>query len=220
MKEALEFSAFMKKYAERYRRDLEESLAFLDWLYHHKPPLLKPTVEWQKSVYRIVYGGYNPLSVAGSLAAGGRFNVGGAQVSPLFPNFSMHACLYAASSLSCARKEVGELTAAIEAYELKPKDSLLLWDLCAIIENHLPYTDLREIIDTAPLAARWELQKVPKISQILAHHLRQLGGHGLIYPSTKDRRQTILAFFIKDDADAMERFSAHRLGFKGYRSEK
>jgi hypothetical protein len=52
---------------------------------------------------------------------------------------------------------------------------------------------------------------VPKISQILAHYLRQYEGDGLIYPSTKDHRQNILAFFIKDDAQAKQLFSVKQL---------
>lgn len=154
-----------------------------------------------------MYGNYHPLTIAGSLAAGGRFNIGGAQVSHLFPNFSMRACLYAASTLNCARKEVGEIQGLSQEYCLKPIQTLHLWDLKNLIKNHISYPKIKEIIEKSPLAARWELQKVPKISQILAHYLRQHGGDGLIYPSTKDPKQNILAFFIKDDTHAQQIFS-------------
>ncbi len=211
MNELFDISDHLKKYAERYKRDLEESLAFLSWLNQYPLQVGRPTVKCKKSVYRIVYGGYNPLAIAGSLAAGGRFNIGGAQVSGLFPNFSMRACLYAASSLNCARNEAGEIRGQAEEYELKPFHTLILWDLKKLINQQIPYRGLREIIDASPLAARWELQKVPKVSQILAHYLRQHGGDGLIYPSTKDQSQNIIAFFIKDDAHAQQLFSVKQM---------
>jgi hypothetical protein len=207
MDELFDLSDHLKKYAERYKKDLEKSLAFLSWLNQYSPQIGDPTVGWGKAVYRIVYGGYHPLAIAGSLAAGGRFNIGGAQISSLFPNFSMRACIYAASSLECARKEAGEIRGLPQEYNLKPRRTLYLWNLKLIIDQHIPYPGLSESVEASPLAARWELQKVPKVSQILAHYVRQYGGDGLIYPSTKDRRQNIIAFFIKDDAQAQELFS-------------
>lgn len=210
MNEFFDLSDHLNKYTERYKKDLEESLAFISWLKQYSL-IGQPTVKWKKAVYRIVYGNYNPLAIAGSLAAGGRFNIGGAQVSSLFPNFSMKACLYAASSLNCARKEAGEIRGLSQEYELKPLRVLYLWDLKLLIDQQISYQGIREIINDSPLAARWELQKVPKVSQILAHYLRQFGGDGLIYPSTKDRRQNILAFFVKDDAQTHQLFSARQI---------
>lgn len=207
MHEGFNLSEHLVRYAARYRRDLDDSLAFLDWLKKTEPLNSSPTVSWNKEIYRIVYGGYHPLSIAGSLAAGGRFNIGGAQVSALFPNFTMRACLYAASHLNCAKKEAGEWSAMGQEYCLKPKKSLKLWDLEALIEKEFLYKSLKEIVDASPLAARWELQKVPKISQILGHYVRQKGGDGLIYPSTKDPKHQILAFFIEDDQHAEKAFS-------------
>lgn len=193
------------KYAERYQKDMQQSLAFLSWL-NETALNLQPSLEWKKSVYRIVYGGYDPLAIAGSLASGGRFNIGGAQVSALFPNFSMRACLYAASNLECARKEAGNPRGASQEYKLKPIRPLFLLDLKKLLKQKINYPELKEIIDSSPLAARWELQKVPKISQILGHYLRQIGGDGLVYPSTKDPKHKILAFFIKDDQEAQKLF--------------
>lgn len=194
------------KYAERYKKDLEQSLSFLSWLNQNVLNPDPPSIEWKKPVYRIVYGGYHPLAIAGSLASGGRFNIGGAQVSALFSNFSMRACIYAASNLECARKEAGELRGMPQEYKLTPARSLFLWDVKMLLEKKINYPGLKEIIDASPLAARWELQKVPKVSQILAHYFRQIGGDGLIYPSTKDPKHKILALFIKDDLDAQKLF--------------
>lgn len=209
MNEFFDLSDHLIRYTERYKKDIEDSLAFLACLNEQNPHVGKPSIKWKRSVYRIVYGGYNPLSIAGSLAAGGRFNIGGAQVSSLFPNFSMRACLYAASTINCARKEVGEMRGITQEFEIKPNRTLHLWDLNKIIDQHIVYPNIRDFIDESPLAARWELQKIPKISQILAHYLRQIGGDGLIYPSTKDRRDNILAFFIKDDVEAQKLFTIH-----------
>lgn len=172
MSELFDLSHYLKKYTDRYKKDLQESLTFLDWLNKHPPSIENPTIAWTRSIYRIVYGDYHPLAIAGSLAAGGRFNIGGAQASHLFPNFSMRACLYAASSLNCARKEAGEIQGFSQEYCLKPIQALYLWDLKDLIKNRISYPKIKEIIEKSPLAARWELQKVPKISQILAHYLR------------------------------------------------
>lgn len=211
MTELFDLSEHLKKYAERYRKDLEESLSFLNWLNQQTPQIGKPSIKWKKSVYRIVYGGYHPLAIDGTLAAGGRFNIGGAQVSGLFPNLSMRACLYAASNLDCALKEAGTIRGQHQEYELKPVRMLNLWDLKKLLDEKIAYQKLGEIIDSSLLAARWELQKVPKVSQILAHYLRQSGGYGIIYPSTKARKSQILAFFIKDHLEAQQLFQVNPL---------
>jgi hypothetical protein len=140
MNELFDLSDHLYKYVERYKKDLEDSLAFLDWLHKHSPQIRQPTVKWKKAVYRIVYCDYHPLAIAGSLAAGGRFNIGGAQVSSLFPNLSMKPCLYAASSLSCARKEAGKLIGLPQEYELSPLRVLYLWNLKA--RSAFPYQRL------------------------------------------------------------------------------
>lgn len=56
--------------------------------------------------YRICFDGLKPLSIAGSLACGGRFNVGGAQKSEHFDH-DIAACIYVASSIECAKAETG-----------------------------------------------------------------------------------------------------------------
>jgi len=206
--DAFDLSEHLKKYAHRYQIDLQSSLSFLEWLDKQRPNCGKPTIRWKEPSYRVVYGGFQPLSVAGSLAVGGRFNIGGAQMSALFPNLAMRACLYTASHPKCARLEAGEPKGAAQICVIKPKSPLELWNLQEIIENELPFQGLKEIVDATPLAARWELQKVPKISQLLGHFIRQQGGDGLVYPSTKDPKQHILAFFIQDDVHADKTFSA------------
>jgi len=62
---------------------------------------MEPELCWQRPYghrgavfFRIVDGPYNPLSVAGSLSSGGRFNVGGAQARQEFPQLRKAAGLY------------------------------------------------------------------------------------------------------------------------------
>lgn len=201
----------LRSYFERYAKDVHDSLDFLEWIEKQMPQLEKPTVLWEQDLFRILYGGYDPLAVAGSLAAGGRFNIGGAQVNQFFPHFSMQAALYGASSRQCALQEAGEPRGMTQEYALTPKKALHLWDVEALLATKLPYPHLKEQIDATPLAARWQLQKVPKISQILAHHLRKAGGDGLIYPSTKHKEGKIVALFAKDDAEMKKGFQVKRL---------
>lgn len=200
----------LRQYFESYSRDVHESLDFLEWYLAQTHDFGAPTIEWEEDVYRIVYGGYDPLSVEGTLAAGGRFNIGGAQVNHLFPNFSMQACLYAASTLECARKEAGKPLGNAQEYVLRPTVSFKLWDLKSLLSK-LSYPHLKFLIDSTPLAAQWKIQKTPKVSQILASFLRKQGGDGLIYPSTKDRRGKVLTFFAKDTESIKKHFTVKRL---------
>lgn len=188
----------IRQYFKRYATDVEEALNFLDW-WDQTLNLGKPSIAWTKPVYRIVYGNYNPISIAGSLAAGGRFNIGGSQVSHFFPQLRMEACLYAASSIECAKKEAGDPLGKARLFNLKPNHPLKLWDLHYLIHNVLNYPALETHVNISPMGARWDYQKAPKISQILGSFLRKNGGDGLLYPSTKDKEEKTFAFFAKDD---------------------
>jgi hypothetical protein len=198
-------------FLSRLSADIEQSKAFEKWLAEHPVDWGNPTIIWEGPLYRIVYGGYDPLAIAGSLAAGGRFNIGGAQAFVSFPKYKMHACLYAASTRACARKEAGEFLGNPEEYELTPQRPLKLWDLKTIIQNQIAYPSLQTLVDATPLAARWVLQKVPKVSQIIGFILKEKGGDGLLHPSTKDRKEKVLAFFVKDDLHTRRLFTVKRL---------
>lgn len=56
MDELFDLSDHLKKYAERYKKDLEKSLNFLGWLNQYPPQIGHPTIEWKKAIYRIVLG--------------------------------------------------------------------------------------------------------------------------------------------------------------------
>lgn len=196
---------------QRYKEEIEIALDFCEWLDSNPLDLGKPSVLWHDAVFRIVYKDFNPLSVAGSLAAGGRFNIGGAQMNSFFPHLTIEACLYGASSLQCAKNEVGDFLGKARFFALKPNKIFNLWDLQFLIKNLLLYPRLEASVNSSPLVAIWAYQKVPKISQLLASFLRSKGGDGLIYPSTKDSEGKILAFFAKDDEYIKHHFTVSEL---------
>lgn len=92
-------------------------------------------------------------------------------------------------------------------FRLAPKKSANLWDLQAVLATlHFPGLPAR--IDATPMSQKWALQKSPLESQVLAHHLRGIGGDGIVYDSQKDADGKVLAFFLKDDAAAHRDFNA------------
>lgn len=192
----------------RYAKDVEDALNFVEWLQSQSLDLGPPSITWKNPSYRIIYGNFDPLSIAGSLAAGGRFNIGGSQMSHFFPDLHMEACLYAASSVECAKKEAANPLGRARFFALYPNHALHLWDLRHLIDFSIHYPNLKSHVDASPLAAIWNYQKVPKISQILGSFLRKRGGDGLIYPSTKDENGKIMAIFVHDDNHARQLFTA------------
>lgn len=203
----------IRRYFQRYKEEVEEALDFLEWLEKQTLDLREPTISWEEEIFRITYSSFNPLSVAGSLATGGRFNIGGAQMNHFFSHLPMEACLYAASSVDCAKKEVGNFLGNARFFALKPKKPLLLWDLLSLIRNIFNHPQLEHFVNSSPLVAIWAYQKVPKISQILGNFIRRQGGDGLVYPSTKDPKGQILAFFVKDDETARHKFTAREVKY-------
>ncbi|MBI4402632.1 MAG: RES family NAD+ phosphorylase [Deltaproteobacteria bacterium] len=199
-----------QKQAARLKADMVAGSIFWKWL---ETKTVTPVFEsWDKTVFRIVYAGLDPLSVAGSLSAGGRFNVGGAQMQQhdLFPRLTMAACLYVASSIKCARKEAGEPLGNAEEYELAPKTSLHLWQLEKVAVQ-LDYPGLLDLILATPMMALWSMQKAPLISQLLGNFLRMNGGDGIVFTSTKDSSEKVVAVFAKDDGHAKSLFTSKRI---------
>lgn len=166
--------------------------------------------EWDAPVYRILYGGFDPLSIAGSLKDGGRFNIGGPQFindKKLFPGLASRGCLYAAESQQCARLEAGSPLGKAEEYSLLPQKKFQLWNLSDIIVQ-LDIPGLLEQVKAIPMSAAWSAQKSPLASQLLAAYLRDIGGDGVIFPSTKDPNSNIMAFFFKDDQESHVAFKS------------
>ncbi len=129
---------------------------------------------------------------------GGRFNIGGAQLDKNFPSLKMFSCLYIASSEQCAIEEAVKPLGGLQMYKLKPKRPLKLWDLQQVIIK-LNYPNLANQVKSYHCEKIWAYQKFPIESQILSHHLKELGGDGIFFGSTKlDGHKNIVLFFAND----------------------
>jgi hypothetical protein len=195
-------------YAQRLQRDLFAALRLHHWLAAN-PVTSRPAISWRDPIYRIVYGDFDPLSITGSLSDGGRFNMGGAQQLPatVISGLRKAACLYGASTIHCAKLEAAEPLGHCRVFRLVPKKPLTLWDLGAAL-SVTKYPGLAARVNATPMSQRWALQKSPLESQILAHHLRDIGGDGIVHRSQKDANGQVFAFFLRDDSAAHQTFDA------------
>jgi hypothetical protein len=196
-------------YDSRMRHDLLASSKFHHWL-KSNPVRNRHFLHWNAPIFRVIYGDYDPLSIAGSLSAGGRFNIGGAQMisSKALPGINMAGCLYGASSRRCALREASDPAGRYRLFRLTPRKNFKLWNLKAVLAD-MNYPGLTARIDATPMSRRWVLQKSPLESQILAHHLRDIDGGGIVYDSQKDPPEgKTLAFFLRDDQEAGKTFDA------------
>lgn len=195
---------------QKETRDLAESLDFLDWLKKQKSLSFGADVSWKAPVYRLMYGGAPPLSIMGSFGAGGRFNLGMAQMSAHFPNLKPQACLYAASTLECCFAEAQPPYGKPQEYQLVPHCSFMLWDMQKVLRHYGDPVLERRILDS-PLDAIWSHQKVPMTSQLLAVGLRRIGGDGIIMPSTKRMNDSNIAFFFDSEISCEKAFHSNLL---------
>lgn len=198
--------SLVHSYSTRLENDLLAAFKLYYWL-KTNPVANLPFNPWHDPIYRVIYGNFHPLSIAGSLADGGRFNIGGAQQIPpkAMPGLRKAACLYGASSTRCALAEAAEPVGNYRMFRLTPKKEFQLWNLGTVLSN-FNYPGLAARVNTTPMSRCWGLQKSPLESQILAHHPRDIGGDGIIYDSQKDPDGKTLAFFLKDDQDALQTF--------------
>lgn len=201
---------FEAKRQGRHTAELINGKRFYDWLRKQDLDLIDYATLWNKPVYRVVGPGTLPLSIAGSLADGGRFNVGGAQQHPLFSTLKKAGCLYAASSMKCALAERALPLGQIEKYKIIPTRRFQLWDLHKVITG-LDWPGLLDLVNAAPIDAIWGYQKVPLIPQLLASHLRNIGGDGIKFRSVKDGTGFNLAFFFRQDKQCSEAFSLKQI---------
>lgn len=209
---------FERKNYEGRVVDLINALSFWNGINAASPPPFQADVIWGQEFFRVCWGNYNPLSIAGSLAAGGRFNVGGAQLHSELPDIRMQGCLYGASTQACALAETGPAQGS-RMYRILPREPLTLWDLDRVI-RHYARPGLDDQVKASPMNAEWVMQKVPRVPQLLAHFLRARGGNGLIYHSTKDTTGgQVLAFFINTDEETQRLFISEEL-FKGSELQK
>lgn len=203
---------YTKKRLSQEQQDFVNSQTFANHFAGLDRSLYAPTLIWNKPVYRVTVTGINPLSIAGNLADGGRFNVGGAQQNPHFSNYKKCGCLYAAEDINCALREYsnGTPTGVADQYELTPKRELLLWDLQSVL-SIIANSTLDTMVKQTPVEAIWGYQKIPLVSQVLGGFLRSLGGDGIAFPSTKVPTSLNLAFFFKTDEECKNTFSVRKL---------
>jgi len=164
--------------------------------------------------YRIVSGNYNPLSTAGALSCGGRFNIGAAQVISTFEEFSQQAALYLSCDLETAKKEYNTtglpLSLHDKFYEIKCKNKLNVFNLTIVLEEldkkmNPFFKPLSHLIIDIPMVKAWKYQKYPLLSQILGTWLRKNSGNkvdGIIWPSVRNLSGKNLVLFFQDDAHA------------------
>lgn len=199
-----------KARASKLETDLINSFAFWAWINGLDSIASEPDLTWNRPVYRLT-AGWSALSIVGSIADGGRFNIGGAQLCPEFSDVKKAGALYTASTLECCYHEIsGNPIGKLDEYELIPTRIYKLWDLAkVIVELNRPGLD--DLVKAAPFEAIWAYQKVPLIPQLLAHRLRGIGGDGLIYPSTKNSSAMNICFFFRTDDESRAGFTERKL---------
>ena len=148
--------------------------------------------------YRYANPAYGPLTIVGSISDGGRFNIGGAQRTSIFPDLLKKGVLYLTSTAKCAKAEAAKPIGKHKLYRVQSKGPLRLWDLKKVIKE-LDYPNLLDEVYAGHAESIWAFQKVPTISQILADHLRKIGGDGLVFNSTVCKEDMNIALFFNDD---------------------
>ena len=181
--------------------------------------LIIPKNDWILSIkkssfngIRAIYGNYDPLDIAGTLADGGRLNIGGAQQQS--KKYKKMAGLYFADSVETALQELSlpiatnivlpifyqvEFKDKKETLKLFNLDNVLL-DLDKIIT--LP-SNISTLCSSSPFAGNWGDQKIPAPSQIVGQWLRNLSlCEGITFRSTKNSSGFNYFLFLKDTNSA------------------
>lgn len=197
---------YVRKQSGANTADLIESTAFYNFLRNESIQFSEYEISWSGPLFRVTTGSYHPLSVAGSLAYGGRYNVGGAQVTAFgdLSGLPAAAVLYFGGNKQTALTEADTQRPVL--YQAKPVRALSLWNINRLIEN-LNWASVKTQIEAVPWAANWSLQKCPKVSQILGAHLRSLGGDGFYCQSVKVPEGVVVGVFAADDLSAQAMFS-------------
>ena len=201
--------ANIKKKQQDEKNQIIESLMFWDWLQEQtKLNLATFKVDFNDPVYRVYPAQFKVTSVVGSISSGARMNIGGSQVLSTFP-FKMFGALYVADSMLCATDEYSHgtpLNANDVRYTLQPNKNFELWDL-ELVLNNLNYPAIKLLINKQPIGGGWSNCKVPMPSQILAHWLKDIGGDGIIFPSTQTNSAKVIVVFAKDDTQSQKNFT-------------
>jgi len=203
---------FENKWQTKQRTDLQHSLTvYRAILSSGKFRIYTKTI--RSNLYRLTFGGCSPLDIAGSLADGGRFNIGGAQgaVANRFFKMGKGAYIYCATSIPCAEAET-QFARNADIYQLRPKKPFKLINLEKTAMNYPGYSNLKKDIDMSPMSAKWDLQTVPLVSQIFVTYLRDnFNFDGVYYPSTKYEGCKNIAVFIPKGKTGAHFFKKEKL---------
>ena len=200
----------VKRYLARTEARIYGALAFQEWLSkEHQLNFASFTTLYNNTLYRV--SDFPPLSTTGSFAYGGRFNIGASQFVE-YIDVRPFAALYFADSLQCAVDEYIHGTALSpqdKKHALIPSRSFELWNIDSVVQHlHLP--NIKNLIEQRRMLSSWGYYKVPLQSQILGHWLKEIGGDGIIFRSTRHPKAHCVALFVKDDAHAKSLFSEVR----------
>ena len=166
-------------------------------------------ITFNDPVYRVYPKQWSVTSIIGSISDGARLNIGGLQVLKSNFPFNKFGALYLSDTMDGAIAEYCQgtpLDANDYRYTLQPQRTFELWDLDKVVSN-LQIPSLKLLIDKLPIGGGWGNCKVPMPSQILSTWLKNIGGDGIIYTSTKDSNSKIIAIFTKDDNESANNFS-------------
>jgi len=203
-----------EKKQEAQRTQVYTSMPFFNWLKDKKIDSKLCCFEFKEG-YRFANSEYGPLTIVGSISDGGRFNIGGAQMSSTFPTITKSGALYLASTKDCAMVEAAKPIGKHKLYKVTSSETLKLWDLKRVIKQ-LDYPNLLSEIYASHGERIWAYQKIPTISQILAVHLRNQGGDGLVFNSTMCKEDLNVALFYKDDSEVKSKLKAREVKFQKF----
>ncbi len=194
--------ANIQKKQQEEKNQIIESVNFWSWLKkQNKLSLATFKLDFNDPMYRVYPKHLEVTSIIGSIAYGARLNVGANQVIKKFFPFNMFGAVYYATTLNCAIAEYTQgtpLNANDVKYTLQPQKTFELWDLDKVIQT-LAHPAIDLLVSKLPIGGGWSNCKVPMPSQVLSYWLKNIGGDGIIYTSTKDSSAKIIALFAKDD---------------------
>ncbi len=185
------------KYQEEIinRAEKQLSLAIFSVLKKSLPE--RHVKEFEGNCWRIVPKGQknNALDTKNTYGAGGRVNIGMAQIDVDFNGINATEGIYCSQTFLTAEKEYnsGGPLGKFEKVELRIKKTrFIMIDFDKVvqgIEQLFPAQSLSAKVSASPYGARWVLQKFPVSSQIIGHWLRQHFEEtcdGIFFSSTKD----------------------------------
>ena len=200
----------VKRYLARTEARIYGALNFYEWLSKERHlDFAAFRTLYDQHLYRV--SDFPPLSTAGNFAHGGRFNVGVSQYVE-YLDIKPFAALYFADSLQCAVDEHTHgtmLSPQDKKHALTPSRSFELWNIDKVVQ-HLALPNIRNLVDQRRMLSLWGYYKVPLQSQILGYWLKEIGGDGVIFRSTRTPKSRCVALFVKDDKHANSLFAKVR----------